>query len=311
MNNSLYHSDYNTLHFVAYNFQKNPKYNFTDIYDNWFSERNDAWAYNPDYIQKIQKGDPLIDQIIVSGLSNIELDIYECSTSTMIDTIQYNPVNVDIPRPNILLEANIDMDSYPDGVYYFVMRIGEFIASISEKIYLKEKWDGTILIESSNSIDKIGVIFSTGFRSVLRVEGLVKKQQPNLINKDTAIEDTGDSELLYSLLARKRTIRFGTAYGLPDYLYLKISLSLLLDDLNIEGVGYVILEDEKITPSADIDGHPLYYYNIELNIKENVTGLSITDSKNTRTRGVVIVTDATAFGLPVGSLISINLDNMP
>ena len=43
MKNSLYHSDYNSLHMVAYNFAKPAKYNQTDLYQDWFNNRNNQW----------------------------------------------------------------------------------------------------------------------------------------------------------------------------------------------------------------------------------------------------------------------------
>jgi hypothetical protein len=181
-------------------------------------------------------------------------------------------------------------------------------ASISEKVQTKTKWDNTILINSGNSINMPLFFFSTGIRQILRLEGLVKKLQPS-INTIIADEESGNTQLVYSQVARKRIIRFGTAYGLPDFLYLKVSDSLTLDELVIEGVSYVLDSDEKIQPSDDIDGHPLYYYNVSLTLSINPKGYVFGDGSTEAEReGVVIVVDATAFGLPSGSIMQIELD---
>ena len=306
--NEMYHSDYNSLHFVTYNFINVAKYNFETIYDDWFNNRNDAWSTNPNYIQKYQTSEVIKDQIITNGLSSLTLKMYRCSDAKLIDTINYNPVTpAPIALPEIVLEAEIDFSSYPEDQYFFVLHIGETPISISERVETKEKWENTILIEASNSSNLTGVFFSTGFKTIIRVEGLLKKLQPELVSY-TATFENGDTEMLSSNVSRKRVVRFGTAYGLPDYLYLKIADAITLDECMIEGVLYTIAQDEKINPSDDIDGHPLYYYNVVMNLKENSRGKVFPGVDGIYNEGVVLVIDALAFGLPPGTLYKITLD---
>ncbi len=308
MTNSIYHSDFNTLHFVSYDFTQVAKYNNKTIYQDWFNNRNDAWILNPDYIQKWQKGEPFIDQIITNGVSSLELHMFRCSDAADIAQFAYNPVSAPpIAPPEIVLEAVVDLSAYPEDQYFFVLFVDSTPVAISERVETKTKWLDTILIEASNSINMTGAFFSTGFKSLYRCEGLVKKLQPSI---DTIIakEESGDTELLYAQTARKREIRFGTAYGLPDYLYLKIAQALTLDTLAIEGVDYVLEDGEKINPSDDVDGHPLYYYNVNMTLKENTKGTMLPGVGGSDLAGVILVVDATAFGLPAGSLININLD---
>lgn len=418
MKNSLYHSDYNTLHFVVYNKADNPLYNFKGRYDDWFCNRNGAWLLNPRYTQKLQRNEVFVDQIITSGLTSLFLNVYRCSNNTLVTSIPYLPVTpAVIPAPDIVVEAAVNLSGYPEGVYFFVLtsvayptlitipyqasttdnnfiftldgvptvgdtvtvnyyvngstipdivvstvlsgwtisdiiddvlaqvsadsnfiyagyetvggRIGVrvettntlygFVSTtsltatntdlaISERIETKDKWLGTIRIEATNAINLTGAYFSTGFKTILRVEGLVKKLQPDL-SFIVAKDESGDSEMLYSNPAKKRTIRFGTAYGLPDYLYLKVASALGTDGLFIEGVGYTLQPDAKIEPADEVDGHPLYYYNVDMALRINETGLTLAVDDTLPTQGAVLVIDATAFGLPAGSIINIQLDN--
>lgn len=308
MTNAIYHSDYNTLHFVTYNFQQPNKYNFKSHYDDWFNNRNDAWLLNPDYIQKIQQDQPFVDQIITNGVSGITLKFYNCIDGSLAYTIPYNAVgSPPIPPPYIVLEAVIDTTTFAEGQYFPVLWVSDTPVAIGERFEIKDKWLGTILIEASSSINQVGAFFSTGFKSIIRVEGLVKKLQPDIIS-NVANEESGDKEMLYSQISRKRTIRFGTAYGLPDYLYLKVASALLLDNLQIEGVYYVLAQDEKINPSEDVPGHPLYYYDVNLTLKTNTKGLTAPGAPGADIDSTILVVDATAFGLPAGSLINIHLD---
>lgn len=309
MKNSIYHSDYNTLHFVTYNFIQNPKFNFKSIYQDWFENRNDAWLLNPFYEQKIQTTDTFRDQIITNGVSSISLQMYRCSDIKLINTFFYNSINpAPINPPNIVLECIIDMSLFPEDTYFFVMVVGSLEVSISERIQTKNKFINTILLESSNSSNKVMAFFSTGFKTVIRVEGHIKKLQPS-VSSVISRSESGDQEILYGSVSRKRTIRFGTAYGLPDYIYLKIADALVLDNLLIENVLYTLDEGEKIEPSDDVDGHPLFYYNVNLSLNTNTKGNAFAAAAGANTEGVVLVVDATAFGLPTGSLINIGIDN--
>jgi hypothetical protein len=304
--NSMYHSDRNTLHFVKYGFTLSNKYNFKEIYDDWFSNRNSAWILNPDYIQKIQTDEVTKDQIIVNGISDITLHIFRCYDAVEVDSIPYivsNPAPLN--PPNRVMEAEIDWSDYPEGQYFTILFAGVTPVAIGERIQTKSKWYNTILIESSNSENDVSFFYSTGIKTVLRVEGIVKKLQPAIVTI-VANEGSGDSEILYAQNTRKRVIRFGTAYGLPDYLYLKIADALTNDNCYIENIGYTLDKDEKINPSDDVEGHPLYHYNVNMTLKENGKGISFeTPGEDS---SVILVVDGLAIGLPPESLFNIELD---
>lgn len=305
---TMFHSDYNSLHFVEYNFQDNPQFNFKEIYQDWFNNRNDAWILNPDYIQKFQTTEIIKDQIEINAIGNIELRMFRCIDGRLVDTIPYNvPANVPPNLSNVVLEAVINFGNYPPNFqYFFVVFSNGIPISISERIYLKTKWLGTILVDAGSSINQVGFYYSTGIRTIIRVEGLVKKWQPNL-NYIVATEESGDTEALYQQVSRQRVIRYGTAYGLPDYLSIPLSDASTLDDFKVEGVGYTLDQSETMSPSDDVDGHPLYYYNIKVHPKENLKGAQFTGGGQTLLPPILTV-DSQAIGLPAGTVINITLD---
>lgn len=307
MKNSIYISDYNSIHFVKYNFSST--FNFKEINEDWFENRNDAWIMQPQYIQKYNSADPLRHQIITNGVGTLYLDVYRCKDAYKVDTLQYNPiVPAPINPPDIVSECIINLSVYGTGAFFFVLTDGTTSIAISERIDIQTNWKNTILIDSGNSKNLVGFFYSTGIRTILRVEGLVKKWQP-LLTTFVAEEESGNKEMLYAVSSKKRIIRFGSAYGLPDYLYLKVALALAQDDLFVENYGYVLSKEEKITPSDDVEGHPLYYYNVVLESRVNELGYVYAGGSDSELGGVVLVVDATAFGLPVGSLININVNN--
>jgi len=308
MKNSFYHSDYNSLHFVDYDFTQDEKYNNKELYEDWFNNRNEPWVVNPMYIQKFQRTDPIVDQIIANGVNDLTLCLYKCLDGSLVDTFNYLPVTpAPIPIPDIVFEVSVDLSIYPEDQYFFVVKSAGNPVAISERIETRDKWPKTILVEAFNSINKTGFFFSTGIKSIFRTEGLVAKLQPNP-TFITYVDELGNSQLLYSVAARKRDIYFGDAAGMPDYLYLKITEALQLDNLFVEGQQYVMSQDDKLSSSDDVSGFPMYYFKVAMLLSINNQGNVFAAAPGAITGGITIVADAVAFGGKPGSLINITLE---
>lgn len=413
MNGAIYHSDYNSLHAVEINYPDNPKYNQVGIYEDWFENRNSFWDTNPEYIQKYNTCDVIVDQIISNGILSIYLDVYRCIDAKVIDTIEYTPISPNPLSVGDVRQAEIDFSNYPEDQYFFVirsraatnlnvvvsgitshtvqsifsgnMKVGDVVyisytingttynfistilsswisspisflvtdfynkmtvsglfisivlssfsgsgldtitadvgtgntvsfswssanernSAITERVQTKVNWDKTILIESSNSSDFIEAFFSSGFSTKIRVEGIVEKLDFD-VNIDTAKDDISNSKLLYSTVDKKRLIRYGNARGIPDYLSLKISMAMSLDQFKTERVQYVLAETPE--KSEAVNGHPMFYYTAKVFIQNSVRG-AIFPGKATFDRDLLpISVDPTAFGLPAGSTLNINVE---
>jgi|GEM_PF-3270702 len=307
MKNALYIANTNPLHLVKYDYTGPAKYNSVDIFDDWFNNRNDRWTENPDYLQKWQTSDVIKQQIVTNGLTDITLKMYRCLDASLVDTFTFNPVaNAPIPVPDIVQEVTIDFSPYDPDQYFFVLYTGATPVAISERIETAVKWANTILIEAYNSKNLPGCFYSTGFQSVIRVEGLLMKWQPSL-SIITNTDEVGDNQLLHSVPSQKRTLLIGDARGLPDWLYLKIKDMLLLDQVSIEGLAYVLPDDSKLEPNIT-DGYPMYYYQLDINPATNEFGATFAGASATDRNSVTLVVDASAFGISTG-VINIELDN--
>lgn len=310
MRNSIYRSDKNSFHFVEYDYQLAPQYENYTIYQDWFNNRNNTWSRNPSYIQPYQTNDGvIIDQIVANGLANISLKMFRCIDATLVDTIQYFPVNpAPIAPPDVVLEAQINLSAYAADQYFFVMYVGIIPVMISERIETRLKWRKTILINCSSSLNEPGAFFSTGFKTILRVEGIIKKLQPK-VNFDISLDDAQNSTILSSSSSRFSEIYFGNARGLPDYLYLKISDGIIMDEVVIENQEWSISEGETITPVEEFEGHPLYYYKVKMLLKNSKKGVVVAGADPSDISGITIVVNPTAIGLPfTGSLHTIELN---
>jgi hypothetical protein len=308
MKNAIHHSDYNSLHFVKYNYSIDAHYHAKELYDDWFDARNDRWVHNPVYIQKFQTNDYIRDQVITNNVSALTLNMYRCGDAIVVATFVYNPVSPSpIPSPDIVREAEVDFSMYPPDQYFFVMMSGSTPVAISERIQTAVDLFETILIETTNSSNLTGFMYSTGIISKVRIEGLVQKWQPNIsILTDT--DEVGDNQTLHSVYSRQRKILLGKASGLPDYLYLKISALVILDNLKIEGINYVADNENKLTEQDRILGHPMYHYELTVQLANNEQGIVFDAGVGLAdVTSVVITVDAEAFGTGGSQLVDIEL----
>lgn len=413
MKNSIFRSDYNSLHFVVYNFVKKVEFNHIQEHEDYFSERNSFFTDNPTYVQKYQKSETIVDQIISSGISDLYLNFYRCIDAKLYKQIQYSPVT---PQPivgaDVVMECIVDFSTFDSGTYFSVLsqkrenplgisvtqgynetpnlyvfslsgspNAGEVVKfdiydgatnsfshivssgqsvldilislkdkinqyyqgsgiiagitlfngqesllvnssniveifyslqkstyynniAISERVMIADKFDKTILVRAKNSLNSVGCFFSTGFETIIRVEGFMGKLfsgQENEINKDSL----GNAKNITSVINQERLIRFGNAFGIPDYIANKIILASGLDDFNVEGQQYVI--KDTIEKGDETAGHPLYYYDGTFIIAENSKGKVFSSNIGSENGGVIVVVDASAFGIPSGGFISIDL----
>jgi len=274
MDNTIYRSDYNTLHMVKYNIGVEEP----EIHEDWFEHRNDRWVNNPIYIQKIRIDDGLIDQIITNFpyQRTIQLRAFD-GCGKLKATYVYAPVNPSpIQAPDVLQEVTVDLEALGEGDFYFVMFVDYLAAAISELVSIRKEHYGTIFIDGASKLNKTNVVFSNGWRARVRVEGLVQKwigDIESIINED----EIGNFDNLNAILSKKRTVLFGDGTGIPDWLYLKICNIILLDNLFIQRVGYTISPDASIEPTDKIPGYPSYQYAVNFRLTDNIQGFNFNE----------------------------------
>jgi len=274
MADTIYRSDYNTLHMVKYNYSVEEP----EIHEDWFQNRNERWVNNPKYVQKIRLDDGLVDQIMTNFpyQRTIQLRAFD-GCGNLKATYAYAPVTPSpIQPPEVLQEVTVDLNALGEGDFYFVIFVDYLAASISELVSIRKEHYGTILIDGSSRRNKTNVVFSNGWRAKVRVEGLVQKwigDIESVINED----EIGDFDNLRAILSKKRTMLFGDGTGIPDWLYLKICHIILLDNLYIQRVGYTIAKDATVEPVDKIPGYPSYHYAVNFRLTDNTQGFNFNE----------------------------------
>ena len=309
--NMIYISDLNPLHPVKYDFTPPAKYNNSELYDTWFRDRFLSWTENPDYLQKWQKTDNIPLQIITNQSATLTLQMFNCDTKTLVDTITFNSVTSPLSTPNVLMQCDINLSGYDEGRYVFILKSGSTEIAIFEKIWLKESWPATYLIEygTKNNKDKVDYYFSVGIKPMIRVEAFWSPFEP-MAEVDNYEDESGDYETLRGIPLKKRTLTLGGSPDyIPDWMVLKLNQILLLNKVSIENTLIARYNDSKLEKSDEVPGYPMNYYKIDLVLATNETGFTFLTPADTNHRSTTFTLDGEAFGLDNGQIITATIDN--
>lgn len=303
--NMVRFSDLNPLHFVRYNYTPPAGYHFADIYDDWQKNRFSRWpVYRPDYYQPIQQGkDKIPLQIIANGVGEVQIQIFSITTGSLIDTIVFAPVAGSVVQaPNILEELSIEPDDYPEGQYWCAAFTGGSIFAVSEKIWIKENWPDTFLVEYDGSEDEIDFYFSTGIKMMIRVQAqfLIWEADADI---DIYEDEAGDWEITRGVPLKKRILQLGSEKGpISDWMALKMNRITLLDNWRIEGTQYTRNNNSKFEREDLGKGIPELIVKMEVVLADNEGGFNFATAGDDGTHTTAFTLDARAFGLNSGVL---------
>lgn len=299
--NMIYLSNKNPLHFVRYNYTPPAGYHFSDIYDDWQKNRYPKWAAQPDYVQPVQKGDPLPIQFPTNGVSGLQLLMVSCTTGIVIDTIVFNPVpGLVAPLPIIMQECSINTNAYPEDQYWFALSASSTIVAITEKIDLRSDWPDTMKIEYGGSKDAIDYYFSTGIQPMIRVQGQLLPWQQSA-EVDIYESEEGDFEETRGVPTKFREIQFGNQYSLiSDWMAEKLNTITLLSNWRVEGAQYTRFSESKWDKQDFGQGIPEVMVKMAITLADHQLGTTISTPGDSGVHSTSFVLDATAFGQNAG-----------
>lgn len=299
--NMIYISDKNPLHFVRYNYTIPDGCHFADIYDDWQKSRFPNWAVQPDYVQPVQKGDPLPVQFVTNGVTGLQILVVSATLGIVIDTIPFNVVlGIVVPLPLVMQECAIDTTIYPEDQYWFATVANSTIVAISEKIELRNDWPDTLKIEYSGSKDTIDYYFSTGIQPMIRVQGqLLKWKQGSEV--DIYEDEEGDYEITRGIPTDFREIQFGNQFSLiSDWMARKLNSITLLSNWRVEGTQYTRFSDSKWDEQDFGVGIPELMVKMAITLGSHQLGVNILTPGDSGVHTTAYVLDATAFGQNAG-----------
>lgn len=294
MENQIIISDLNPVHFVKYDYQKPAKYHFKGIYDTRFDERIERYDSKAVYYQKWQQTDIINLQFLTVGYGGLELQIFDGNKHQIAVITSTILPDTSLQAPYIKQQFSINLSTYADGIYHFVIAVnGKYIA-ISEWQNLVSDLPDTYLIEYYNTVNKPDAYFKE-WRPAIRIEGFMPPPTPE--STSTTYEDEpGDTEILNGTGWMKQKVILGDGYGLPDYMAKKLNKLFLLNRVFIEGVEYTKAGDAKLETVELVQGYPMNYFTVEMRESINQGGLVVSDLDLGNEFISTLTLDASAFG---------------
>lgn len=279
MDNSIFISDLNPLHFVKYDFQIPAKYHETGMYNAWVTERITRFLGNSNYVQPWQIGDTIELQFIAnSNAADISVKIHSCSSGDVVDQQVIATPNASVQSPNILLQTSIQTTGLDEGNYVAVIYSASDPIAISEPFSISDDCENTYLFEYSNSYNLLDGYFN-GWNPSIRVEALWDKVLP--MSTITDYEDElGNSEILSGSTTYIRKLWLGSVYGIPDWMALKMNRILVLNNILIDGQPFSRAAISKFS-THDIVGQPNSYYDLDMSPATDDNGFEMPLTKTT------------------------------
>lgn len=268
----------NPVKFYPLDFTKPAAYNIIHADQDLFSEQQKNLTFPASYNLKWQKTDTIPFQVLTNALSPVVGTIYD-TCNVEIDTFNFvQKTDPAVKAPFILWEAQYALSGIDEGIYQLKITagIGDTLAELkSELIDVKDSHPNTFLFEYSDTRNKLGMVFTTGFIGRLRVEG-------NLFNYDSdsnysQFEDQpADLELVNGIPFDLFQLVVGwRSQGVPPYIRKIIEMILLMESCEIDGLEFTRSKDAKFE-KQDIAGWGMANWSILIRNRVNQNSLTVT-----------------------------------
>ena len=317
--NTLFSPFLNPLQWVPAGQVLGTGYHTKDFNLFWFNEQVSNWVQQQDYCPPWQQSDTIQLNFISNQLTPCTWALYACSNSSApISTGSLtNTPSTALNINEILWRGAVPMTGL-SGKYYMTITAGSGAATvvyISEGFVVAADQPGTLLFEYTNSINKQAFITDDGQIYSKRIFGFFDNRFKPKYKGSFYIDQPQDISIINAIPYETRELWIGMQYGIPDYEIQKIFRIMLLDTINIEGIGYSLDEgaewEDVFTPGA-----PMKYWKTTIRREENIDGISASAS-GYDTNGAIIATfDAqylgsnnSGLGTGIPDIIQVNLTN--
>lgn len=246
--------------------------------------------FNPNgfYAQKWQINDFTAFQFN-SDFADATFKVYEFNAGSYYDVnAPYASFPITTPPVSVrgvtwvVYECAVDFAAFAPGLYVGVLSYTDENAQVqhvqTSPLDVRVKHYGSLLYEYFNTENDKGIIWKTGIRMSIRVEGLIREFTPGALTEEY-IDQQYNTYSLNDIPYRTFKNYIGSARGLPDWIIDKMNVIFTLDSVGIDGTGYAkksgqsfqITRPEKGYNEdgyAEIDIIPNENYNLEAYITE-------------------------------------------
>lgn len=266
----------NSLKFVPVTFT--PGIHFDD---DWMYNQIKDWARKVNYYQKWQIGDTTIIHI-ESAIMPANLEIYGCDSTIK----KYIPFILKASSTELginIYEAVVNLDDLPVNNTYYPVVHCSFMSivyrAVSEPIFLKAVWPGTLLFNYTNSYNTNGVAFyTTGVSFNFRCEAGIMDMQPDYDGTDY-VDQIHNVEVLTGTPFRTFKLEVADEKGVAPWVFDLLNRIFsacdyvsIKRDATQDGLQYSKIPGAKWSINR-VHGYPLYGGNLEIIESINKSGL--------------------------------------
>lgn len=216
-----------------------------------FDDRGDP----TNYFQKIQQNDNNFRVQLLSDFTPT-LRLYDCSDK-FVKNISFTSRAI-LNASFLVYDAVVDYSDVDEGAYYLKLTYtdeNDVLQTLRTcMLNVSEDWQGTLLLEYTNTYNDKGVVFVNDDNSLLtfgfRIEASFDEYQP--LSADIDYTDQNfDNEVLNNTPYDNEKLYIGTDQltgGAPDWAIKKMNLIFTLNKVSIDGQFYNKVEGSKFTP---------------------------------------------------------------
>lgn len=275
-----------------------PTYNFKHMDAYSYANQSGRYdGYRP-YVQKWQTSDNIALQCITRDLGPVQAEVIN-QYGRVFGIYPLEDISTTaVSSPYILYEGDIPLLTFEPGTYWIRVTAGidgAKVIFLSEPICLQDEWQNTLYLEYSNSRNQAATIFSTGYSPAIRVEGNIIDFLPR--SRVAMYEDQpANMFMLDGTAFRQFTLFIGDSFGLPNYMADKVNRIFTLDNVRIDGKGFVRDEDAQLEPVNRVNGMPGTWWRLGIREAQNLDAISQDTDGELNGGAILVNVDAALFG---------------
>jgi len=266
MANEIYISFLNPVKFVDNTPYSNTQYNTRQFDDYLYADQlaQKWWIQQDRYKQKFQYDDSIKLQVF-SNFDPINFYLVDQDGSEW-NTVVLQNIVADRYHPGFYIyEGTMSIsNTLPEGCYTPMLRMGDPANPKymkGEPIQVAASWPDTLWFDYFNSTYHGDIIFETGYKPGIRIDGCLGKIKPGgkrFVYEDQRMNPT----VLKADPFREFDLGLGFSYGIPDWLIDKVNWIFSCDNVSIDGKPFAYVSDSGTFDIKDEEFYPLRGINI-------------------------------------------------
>ncbi|MDF2189280.1 hypothetical protein [Paraflavitalea sp. CAU 1676] len=255
------------LKFVEEDLTQPAKYN-TKYFEDFLYEDTIPDFYSKQCYRAIWQKNDNIPLQILSNYAPHNLQLYDCNDDPVSGaSFVFNHIPSSIEGTGQkALQVNLGLNTYEEGYFRYRLRAGDPVLKtyVSEWFHLKEKHEGSILLEYWHDENDLEVVWETGIKMNFRVQGGFppEKYKPGS-NRTVFIDQPNNITQLSARSFSVWKLLLGDSFGLPQWVIERINEIFNCSTVLIDGKQFVASEGAELEAITE-EEYPLAGWSLDV-----------------------------------------------